>query len=438
MERDIVSRVRRPFFLLVVVKALLFMLLLPPWQGPDEIQHFTGVLMFAGGAPFGSTTPNEAIEARILQSLDRHDFWRLSEDTIPRSVVNRGSTSPVLLWFLAIPVRHLPTRDVISQLMFLRFLSVCCSLGIVWLAFQVAAQFDPESPWTALTAASIVAFHPQYSFISGVFSPDNYFILFLSLIVYLLCRFPYVRNKTPIVVALFLLTGFSFFSKRAGFVAIPVCLLGLLSTILLSPASKERSRILLGFAASVSAGVVVYLLGMFLYSPAAAWGGWILQEAMAVLSAISVEQLTPERLIRSLGVFYVSFWFSYGWMIYKLSYGWYLVLGAMTLLSVGGVVVLIAKRSHRERLDTRVLLVALISVFFVVTLYLSVVLFRPVTAHGRFLFPVIVPLAVLMAVGIRACVPAVYKDSACIVTILFFIALNGLCLLKYLIPIFYL
>ena len=114
-------------------------------------------------------------------------------------------------------------------------------------------------------------------------------------------------------------------------------------------------------------------------------------------------------------------------------------IGQSRAIGVGGAVRLITQRSSRDTLDKQVLSVSLISLALFFTIVLTAVLGRiPDVAHGRYLFPALVPLAILMAVGIRESVPGAYKDTASVATILFFIALNVVCVVKYVMPIFYL
>jgi 4-amino-4-deoxy-L-arabinose transferase-like glycosyltransferase len=432
--------------------------LIPPWQGPDETRNFMAVLAGSSGIPIQAAVPLDgSIGEPVLDSLDTYDFWRLSEHTIPKSIVTIPTPSPFLSWFLTLPSWIFSFSDIVSHLIFLRFFSFLLHIGVVWITFQLAMQLEPDAPWMAFSAVAFVAFHPQYSFQSGIFSLDCYLIFFFSLIVYVLSRLPFARRPGLGLGALVVLSGLAVVTKRIGLVALPLCLAGLFLVALRRSASTRRFRQLIYGALLI---VIGGGLGTVLFRGAiwevshlvfeewyllGDWGEFLSYSFRSIYMSISGAFGAPPgmaRIVRSLGILYVSFWFSYGWMIYKLSYGWYVILLGVAGWGIVGLSIAMLRRSVRARLNTHVLSILFVALLTVVASVVTAVLFHPLwnpnDAHGRYLFPALVPMAILMAIGIRGSVPEVYKDTASQAFTLFFIMLNLVCVVKYLIPLFYL
>ena len=434
----------RLFFLFVAVKGILFVLLLPPWQGPDESQHFSVLLTLIQADPgrLLGVYPSADLQQLILDSLNTYEFWRLSEYHIPRSVVGTGSTSPLFHWGLALPFRYVPVHDLdfVSFLFLLRFLSVGLHLGVVWITFLVATQLSQQqSPWTALSAASIIAFQPQYSFLSGVFIPDNYLVFLLGVIVYVLCRLPNTRYPIGASLLLLLLASLAFATKRTGLVAFPVCGLGILSAAFFTPHIEHRYRLFLTLGTFVACLVIGHVMGLLIYPSVGQWEQQMVLEGGGLVGTLFAEKPDFGEMLRALAVAYVSFWFSYGWMIYKLSYGWYLILGGMCLLGCWGLVKALAQHFESGTFDRQTLAVSFLTIGLVCIVASPVLLlYDSDSAHGRYFFPALVPVAVSLAAGIRESSPRRYQDLACMLTIMFFLFLNVVCVTKYLVPIFHL
>ncbi len=85
-----------------------------------------------------------------------------------------------------------PWRDWVWAAHLLRFGSLLLGLGSVYLVHRLAALLFPGRPWLSLAAAGLLAFLPQFIFISASISNDN-LIIFLSLLALLLL----VRGMGP-------------------------------------------------------------------------------------------------------------------------------------------------------------------------------------------------------------------------------------------------
>ncbi len=86
-----------PVFVVALLNAALFALLTPLWQAPDEPGHVEYACLMAElrRAPRGHER-SAALQARILDSLARHDFWRAVQATPPPSLPVRFADDPFL------------------------------------------------------------------------------------------------------------------------------------------------------------------------------------------------------------------------------------------------------------------------------------------------------------------------------------------------------
>ncbi len=91
-----VLRVRYPL-LMYFLLALLWFIILPPWQGPDEPGHFEYARLFSSlRRPPHMHDVDAYLEARILRSMDEHAFWRWTHQPRPSPLPDRFRDIPLL------------------------------------------------------------------------------------------------------------------------------------------------------------------------------------------------------------------------------------------------------------------------------------------------------------------------------------------------------
>ena len=188
-------------FAIAAINACCWALVTPPFQGPDEVDHFayTQSLVERGESPNpnpGSPLPRwSTAETLALNGMDfqtDHQVgdsrppWLASQQTNYLEQVaahppakNDGggySTSAVHgpLYYLALAPAYLATRDasVFSQLTLMRFSSALIGALVVLFTFLLARELAPKRPWIAVVAALLVAYEPMFGFISGLVNND--------------------------------------------------------------------------------------------------------------------------------------------------------------------------------------------------------------------------------------------------------------------------
>ncbi len=172
----------------------------PPFQAPDEVDHFayTQSLVERGEAP--SRNPASPLarwsssESLVLEDMsfptdhqvgDSRPPWLSSQVKSYEAQVARlhpassdgggnetaATHGPVYYAALA-PAYMLASSSPLSQLTLMRLTSALIGALTVLFTFLLARELAPSRPWLAVLAALLVAFEPMYGFISGAVNND--------------------------------------------------------------------------------------------------------------------------------------------------------------------------------------------------------------------------------------------------------------------------
>ncbi len=188
-------------FAIAAVNAACWALITPIFQGPDEVDHFAYVqsLVERGEGPSHdpasplqrwSGAENRALEDTSFftdhQVGDTNPPWLRSqlrdyEREVallhPRADDGGGYTTSAAhgpLYYLALSPAYLLTRhsSIFSQVTLMRLTSALLGALTVLFTFLLARELAPRRPWLAVLAALLVAYEPMYGFISGIVNND--------------------------------------------------------------------------------------------------------------------------------------------------------------------------------------------------------------------------------------------------------------------------
>jgi hypothetical protein len=188
-------------FTIAALNAGCWALITPVFQGPDEVDHFAYVqsLVERGDKPI-----NDPHSAQLRWSsaeylaLEGTDFltdhqvgdtrapWlsaqaRAYQDQFRRLHPHRndggGYTTSAThgpLYYLALAPAYLATAhaSIFSQLTLTRFTSALLGALVVLFTYLLARELAPRRPWLAVLAALLVAYEPMFGFISGIVNND--------------------------------------------------------------------------------------------------------------------------------------------------------------------------------------------------------------------------------------------------------------------------
>jgi len=460
------------FVLLSLVRGLLYAALVPPWQAPDEPKHFEYVrLLYEKRRLVGWSDISPSLEREIISSMDKYDYWRSGWFLKQGETFQEmwGNTShkleqPPLSYILyAIPLFLSIEQDMALQLYAMRCISIILSILVVTVAFLTTDRLFPNDDFLLIGVVAFIVFLPMHTFMTSSINSDHLAELFTSLLMFL-WTLTFRRGLTcfrVIVIAVLVVLGL--FAKRTAFVAIPTCIVavpiyfwgrdsrvqlnwkklalafGLVTvTVGATILFWDKLEILLARSFPRLLKVINHVYTYYLFLPSEQFPfrfehGYFSHRALQAYRAY----------VQSM---FESFWGNFGWLKVPLDAPLYLPVGLVSLAAFVGLCLFLIRAMKTPDLLTtwqkRSLLLFFLSVVFAFIIIIAKQIRdwgyewggRP---QGRFLFPVIIPIATLFAVGLRELVPIRYRKQFLLVYLGCFIAFDSLCLLHYIIPFFY-
>jgi len=451
---------------LALARGLLYAAVTPPWQAPDEPKHFEYARLIADeGRLVNEKDRSVPMQTAIIESMVRHRFWELGYYTFPYDAANppqelKQVWAPVQASMLFHPPLYYAlcamatwpwlSADVTTQLYAMRVLSVLLFAGIVVTAFLTGRELFPADTALLIAIPAAVLWQPMFTFISSSVNNDNLANLLVAVLIWLLVRW-YVRGFSVLhglaVVALLLL---GLLTKRTTLFAWPLVAVAV-PLYLWGRGAGRWAR----WAWIAGAGVVIAgLLGLVALAlsgqggPLFKWLAIDLYWGTDVLRNPDEYRLTDPTVYAAYAEhLFVTFWASFGWTARNLERAWYWVLVAIHLVTAGGLILWVA-RAWRGRISlSRGQKRALLLLIVAIVLSLGIVLGKEVRLQtflpgdlpqGRYLFPVIVPIFVLLIVGLWQWSPARYRRLALVVFLSALALFDALCLVGYVVPFFYL
>lgn len=446
-------------FAIAAINFACWALITPPFQAPDEVDHFayTQSLLERGEAPSrnpGSPLPrwssSESLAMEDMSFFTDHQVgdtrapWTARQQTFYRSQVaalhpsaangggNETAATHGAIYYAALaPAYALASGSPLSQLTLMRLTSALIGALTVLFAFLLARELAPGRPWLAVLAALLVAYQPMYGFISGAVNNDvgvNAGAAALELLLIVMLR-------RGISVRLGLLAGGLLVAlpivKGTGYALYPVAGVALLATLY----RHHRRADAPGWAALLGGAVAVRGLGAALahvFHPAATAAA---AGVAAPAEAGSVGASTSEALAHPLGylgylwqvllprlpfmanhftttnfpgfvIFVERGWGAFGWYdVLFPHHFYYVIFAAMVAVPLLGLVAIWREwrfvRSHL--LEAGVLALMPLAVVAGVEAAFYTTGSRPFVAEfGRYAFPAIAPLAVLVVASLHA------------------------------------
>lgn len=445
-------------------------LITPPWQAPDEVDHYayTQSLVERGRAPSRSPAAPLArwSSAQTLALEDESFFsdhqvgdtrppWTARAQRLYREQAtsahpssadgggNETAATHGAIYYAALaPAYWLASDSPLSQLTLMRLTSALIGALTVVFAYLLARELAPGRPWLGVLAALLVAYQPMYGFISGAVNNDvgvNAGAAALELLLILMLR----RGVTW---RLGLLTGGLLVAlpivKQTAYSLYPV--VGLALVAIVYRHHRHRSPIdgiddrpaIRGWAALALAAVAVRALSAALSgvfhpaSAAAAAGKGSPPEAGTAASSVGealarpldylsylwqsllprlpfMTEHFPTTHFPAMVIFVERGWGAFGWYdVFFVHRLYYVILAAMTAVPVLGLIALRrewASFVRRNALELALLVLMPLAVVagFEAAFYTPGA--RPFIAEfGRYEFPAIAPLAVLVVASLHA------------------------------------
>jgi Predicted membrane protein (DUF2142) len=425
-----------------LIRAALALAVIPPWQKPDEPQHLERIRVIMERPTFDLTVRTApAIQHEILNSMAQFDWWRhvfrappqpvpetFAKDAFfgrtPEGMVNMP---PVYYALVTAYLRAEGASGLLAQYRAARLPSIVFGLltiGCLWAAVRDALASEAA----ATSVAALLAFHPQFLQVATAVTPDALVNLVGALVYWQVVRLS--TNKAPwlavaILLAAAILAGFT---KRIG---APLLLVagGAVVWRLFRPTAHgfyQRARL-------VAIAVLVTTLTFSAVRLIGGTGAEVVQHWEDLLVApIKPESLSWDYVQPFSAVLFDSAWLRFGWMAYLPGPVWIGVVRAVTFVALIGSVVVVSRK--RDPAVVQAVAIAATLVFIQLAAVYATYLPRGILAQGRYLFPALGPMLMLLWLGTRELWPDRYKQAHLFVLPALFLMLDVAAWSLYIVP----
>jgi 4-amino-4-deoxy-L-arabinose transferase-like glycosyltransferase len=310
-----------------------------------------------------------------------------------------------------------------------RFFSVVLGLGTLLVVHRMAMRVSGGDRAVALTATGLMAFIPQYTYLTGYVTNDN-----LAVLLSAVCLLALLRLLDPVegrsqwrVAGTGLLLALALYTKLSLLFLLP---LGMLCLLLRLARHRSASRWLLESFILASAALLPFLLGVWVLpgmGEQVAYAYESLQVRAEFVSLAYLVDLWPQT--------YTSFWGRFGWMNVGPPRWIAYVMNAVTAVGlIGSLIVFVRGTERAQRLPSlRPSLAVLWTACGLVALGFVRFNLSIRQPQGRLLFAALPALVILVALGYR---DLSGKRYALVGTsmVLFTFAANLVCLFGALLP----
>lgn len=395
--------------------ALWWSVVVPLGEGPDEPAHMryaiflaqTGQLPVQRAEPQESDVPGEGHQPPLaywlLQPVTR---WLPPEERLlevganPQFRLNGGDQPNA---FFRSTRDIWPYQGVALAWHLARAVSALLGGVTVLLTYLTARRCFPELGWLASGAAAIVALNPQVIFSHSLVSNDPLMIALTSGLVYTSIAIVMDRQdnetgrRSTWTIAAGVLLGLALIAKQSALAFVPLPLLALLLRRDGAVRRLRDSALVIGLAAAIS--------GWWYLRNVQVYGDWLGLESFQ--QTFAPGGIGEFRLRGWTGGFWDllrSSWGTFGWLTLPMNDGAYWAFAALLALGAIGLVAAVGAGWWRDRLVVAAVLASAVGLAFAWTIAFAL-LAGAVAWQGRFLFPALPALAVLLACGLGAILP---------------------------------
>lgn len=291
------------------------------------------------------------------------------------------------------PAEAFPWHGATAAAHVVRFMGVLMGAVTVSLTYTLASEAWPGSEPAPLLAAGLVAFNPQFLFISGSVNNDTLMALvgaWLLLIAVRVVRHGLTPRRVATLAAI---TALALLTKLSGLSFLP-----LVGGVLIVHGWRRRDWRGATRAALLIVAACIVFAGWWYARNLRLYG-----DPTALAAHLSI---MPRRDIALLDLrhewqgLWQSYWAMFGWFNVPAPRGVYAFYAALSALAAAGLAAWVVVKTRRREWAT-LALPGLLAVQIAVT-FASLVRWSLLTygSQGRLLFPVIAAIAVLMAGGL--------------------------------------
>ncbi len=493
------------FMLIYVYLALasLYAIHTPPWQVPDEPAHYNYIRTIAEQAALPVLQPGDYDQAYLEEIKSKKFARNLSIDTL-----RYESHQPPAYYLLAAPLFKVGEAAAIdARLVGLRFWSALWGALLLALVYRIAGLLFPRDPLVPLISVALVAFVPQHLAMEAGVNNDALAEVVLAGIVFALMK---ILEGRPVWWFVGLLVGLGFVTKTTTYISVGLIAGTLLLLWRSTPLKAEGGRrkdespiqssfigtcehvpdagsahpssfksgdksrlvtcearhsplvtrhsslatrhsspvthVILSLASALLIGSVWFARNALAYGPT----DWLGLQRHSVVVAGQPRTLDLYHDYFTAATYFIpilfrSFWGQFGWMGVLLDSRIYDGLFYFSLCALIGLLLFLVRHRLTRTLGNQLILLLAWFIFMLAgTVSYSLEFFQ---AQGRYLFPALGAVAILLALGLREWLRLVARLAErigvpravtewCLFALLVasLVALDWLCLYRFIIP----
>ena len=438
---------------LYLLLTLIYSLAVLLWEAPDEPSHYLCVRRFSEGSNFKPPRPSggfntvwsEGYLFSLYQSSQTPLYYLISAPVMKvlslkvlplgegmefPSVRADFSGSGNLFIHERESIWTIPSREVRGHLM--RLFSVLLGGITIFLIYRIARVVFPADPVAAFAAGAFAATLPQFNFISGVISNDSLAAMMGAATLLFLVRLADkdTRPRSLDFICLGVLIMLALLTKFNLIFLVP------LSIIVIFLKAKDAGSWQVGLS-----GVVLMLIPIFICLAAVVM---LFPSDLVIKFRVMVWRLlrttptlvTIEHFQWMVKDIYRSFWATFGWMSIRVGWWLYLAWGLICLAgAIGWGKVIVMRKGMDDAWKRKAGILTAAIVLLLIGVIKNNLLVRQ--SQGRFLFPVLGAIAVLLSYGLLNLFGERARKRAAIIYAVILFVLNLVSLFVYLIPAVY-
>lgn len=397
-----------------VVLACMYSVITPPWEAPDEVGHFQYVAHLLRTHSLPMQRLGELGEAHQPPLY----YAMAAVGAIPADLNDPTGTfrlNPHFMWAgedgnevnasFHDSAETFPFRGQALALHLVRGVSVLMGLMTVGLTIAIGWEIFPNRRSIGLLAGALVAFNPQFLFISGSVNNDNLVTMAATGAWWQILRTLKRSEQWRQWVYAGMWIAVGILAKLAGLVIGVVA-----GLVLLACAAQRRSLKLLVHGALAMTLVAVLITGWWFAHNQVRYGdpfGWtVYQQVFEVNLRHSPLQWADLREFFS--VQFRSFWGVFGWMNVSAPSWFYGAARVLCLVSLSGLGLSAIQGRFSKLSGFQNAALALLGLIVLAQeMYMIAVITRCDAScyQGRYLFPIIGPLMVIAGLGLVSLMP---------------------------------
>lgn len=434
------TALQSPLILLIgltLIRGLIYLSVFPPFLAPDESAHFEAIRLIGQENKWPTAEVYQAtpMHPEMDMIFDQFRIWTLVGLHSP--VKNLGVTNNLFVYYYPTQIAgsevvgdsylmlyHLGMASIswltmpfnlVTQVYILRIVSVLLAALTVMVAWFTIRIIFPKRQIFALGVCTFIVFWPMHSHVTASINSDSLAELIGALFFLVMVRIWWKGFSISRGVMLVCLLGIGMLTKPTAFFLFPT----LIAVLIIYIGRRFNwTRMIVGILIGILV-VLTWVGSVFLYESSGGGRKIFLLIAEGIRFPHWSDYLTSEALffyVRSLNFAVVSFAGLFGWSNIHIPWEWVRIWALLLFVVTLGILIFITKnllgigqtKDELTNFQREILVIFLIAIVFSligVTMPIIVTQSPSWGIHSRYYFPVIIPIALYLFLGVRQLVP---------------------------------